>query len=398
LQEISTVSFRGSQEFSIACKDAFEGFLHAGSQSGPAKLLARHMDELLRAGGGSEGGGDASLESAVDQIMGLFRHLAAKDAFEAFFKKDLAKRLLQQRSSTASTGAEAFVLERLKAECGCGYTSKIEGMMKDIETSKATMSTFFSSGTPRQFEELGGAGFDAVVLTSGLWPTHPPSPERLALPGLAAQLQEMYAKFYAGQHTGRSLKWVPLLGQCALRARFNNEVRKELLVSHYQAMTLLLLNDTDRLTCQEVERATGIPRADVHRTLQSLSLHKTVKLLLKACKGREVDELETFMWNAGFTHKLYRITVTQIAAKDPQAEEAHVEQKLFEDRQHEVDAAIVRTMKAIGSLSHQELLAKVFSMLKFPATAADVKRQIESLIEREYLERDAVRNRYTYLA
>ena len=43
-----------------------------------------------------------------------------KDVFEAFYKKDLAKRLLLGKS--ASIDAEKAVISKLKAECGAQVT------------------------------------------------------------------------------------------------------------------------------------------------------------------------------------------------------------------------------------------------------------------------------------
>jgi len=54
----------------------------------------------------------------------------------------------------------------------------------------------------------------------------------------------------------------------------------------------------------------------------------------------------------------------------------------------QVDAAIVRIMKARKNLAHTLLMSELFSQVKFPATPADLKKRIESLIERDYLERD----------
>jgi len=63
-----------------------------------------------------------------------------KDIFEAFYKKDLAKRLLVGRS--ASVDAEKSMLSKLKQECGGGFTSKLEGMFKDMTHSKDLMTQF----------------------------------------------------------------------------------------------------------------------------------------------------------------------------------------------------------------------------------------------------------------
>lgn len=393
LSEILAKAFQGSSNFALSLKDAFEEFLNAGQQNVPAKLLARYVDEALR----NEKACGAELEETVERAMGIFRFLAAKDAFEAFFKKDLAKRLLQNRSS--STLSEAMMVQRLREECGAGFTSKLEGMYRDIEVSKGLLSAFLARPDVKvSLEEAGGVEFSVAVLTSGLWPTQAPRLD-VRYPLVPSHLQDLFAGAYSAQHSGRSLQWCPLLGQCTLRASYEGGLRRELAVSHLQALVLLLFNSANSLTCREIAAATRIAGADLHRALQSLALHKTVKLLLKEPRVREVADEDVFTYNAGFTSKLYHIVVSQIPAKEQREEEANVEQRVFEDRQHEVDAAIVRIMKAKKRLTHQQLLVEVFATVSFPVQAADVKRRVESLIEREYLERDQESaSTYSYLA
>lgn len=81
-------------------------------------------------------------------------------------------------------------------------------------------------------------------------------------------------------------------------------------------------------------------------------------------------------------------------------DKAVVDRNLAQAREHVVDAAIVRVMKARRTLRHAELQAEVLRMCNlFQAAPAFIKRRIESLIEREYLERDATdRATYKYLA
>ena len=56
-------------------------------------------------------------------------------------------------------------------------------------------------------------------------------------------------------------------------------------------------------------------------------------------------------------------------------------------------------MKARKTLSHQMLVADLLCQLKSPATPSEIKARIESLIEREYLERDPRKEGlYNYLA
>lgn len=63
-----------------------------------------------------------------------------KDVFEAFYKKDLAKRLLLGRS--VSSDAEKCMITKLKAECGSQFTNKLEGMFNDMELSHDIVSAF----------------------------------------------------------------------------------------------------------------------------------------------------------------------------------------------------------------------------------------------------------------
>lgn len=55
---------------------------------------------------------DAALEATLNDVLFLFRFTQGKDIFEAFYKRDLAKRLLLNKS--ASFDAERSMLLKLK--------------------------------------------------------------------------------------------------------------------------------------------------------------------------------------------------------------------------------------------------------------------------------------------
>lgn len=81
-------------------------------------------------------------------------------------------------------------------------------------------------------------------------------------------------------------------------------------------------------------------------------------------------------------------------------EETHNPKKLEEDRKHIIEAAIVRIMKARKTLSHQQLIGETLTQLSFfKPDPKKIRESIESLIEREFLERDQDnRDVYKYLA
>jgi cullin-4 len=323
--------------------------------------------------------------------MHIFRFINGKDVFEAFYKKDLAKRLLVGKS--ASVDAEKSMLSKLKQECGAGFTSKLEGMFKDMELSKELMLAFKQHLSNMKTE--GSIDMTVSILTMGFWPNY--QPMEVNLPSEMVQYQEIFKKFYLGKHSGRKLQWQPNLGHCVLRASFPSG-NKELQVSLFQVLVLLLFNDEDELTWEDIKQRTAIEETELSRTLQSLACGKA-RVLSKIPKGRDVEKGDKFVFNAEFRNKLFRIKINQIQMKETQEEQETTQERVFQDRQYQIDAAIVRIMKTRKTLTHNLLITELYDQLKFPVKPQDLKKRIESLIERDYLERDKDNsNTYHYVA
>jgi len=87
--------------------------------------------------------------------------------------------------------------------------------------------------------------------------------------------------------------------------------------------------------------------------------------------------------------------------KETEVELKDTREKVDEDRKHHIEAAIVRIMKARKVMEHSNLISEVTKQLqsRFWPNPLMVKKRIESLIEREYLERSKNdRKVYNYLA
>ncbi|GER48901.1 cullin [Striga asiatica] len=389
LDRIWEESFDKNEMFSNNIKDAFEHLINI-RQNRPAELIAKFVDEKLRAG--NKGTSEEELEGTLEKVLVLFRFIQGKDVFEAFYKKDLAKRLLLGKS--ASIDAEKSMITKLKTECGSQFTNKLEGMFKDIELSKEINESFKQSSQART-KLPSGIEMSVHVLTTGYWPTYPPMDVRL--PHELNVYQDIFKEFYLSKYSGRRLMWQNSLGHCVLKAEFSKG-KKELAVSLFQTVVLMLFNDAEKLNFQDIKESTGIEDKELRRTLQSLACGK-VRVLQKIPKGRDVEDDDSFMFNNQFTAPLYRIKVNAIQMKETAEENASTTERVFQDRQYQVDAAIVRIMKTRKVLSHTLLITELFQQLKFPIKPADLKKRIESLIDREYLERDKNNPQvYNYLA
>jgi len=106
--------------------------------------------------------------------------------------------------------------------------------------------------------------------------------------------------------------------------------------------------------------------------------------------------------NESFTSKLYKVKIgTSTAVKENEFERIETREKVEEDRRPQIEAAIVRLMKSRKILQHNDIITEVTRQLsnRFNPSPVAIKRRIESLIEREYMERDANdRNLYRYIA
>ncbi|KAG7019515.1 Cullin-4 [Cucurbita argyrosperma subsp. argyrosperma] len=395
LDTIWEESFSKNEAFSNTIKDAFEHLINL-RQNRPAELIAKFLDEKLRAG--NKGTSEEELEGTLDKVLVLFRFIQGKDVFEAFYKKDLAKRLLLGKS--ASIDAEKSMISKLKTECGSQFTNKLEGMFKDIELSKEINESFKQSSQARTKLPMG-IEMSVHVLTTGYWPTYPPMdvrlPHELNVYQVESKIIDIFKEFYLSKYSGRRLMWHNSLGHCVLKAEFPKG-KKELAVSLFQTVVLMLFNDAEKLSLQDIRESTGIEDKELRRTLQSLACGK-VRVLQKMPKGRDVEDNDSFMFNEGFTAPLYRLKVNAIQMKETVEENTSTTERVFQDRQYQVDAAIVRIMKTRKVLSHTLLITELFQQLKFPIKPADLKKRIESLIDREYLERDKNNPQiYNYLA
>ncbi|TNY22886.1 Cullin family-domain-containing protein [Rhodotorula diobovata] len=410
---------RDEDRFGRAVNSAFESAVNQ-RENKPAEMMAKYLDAKLRSGG-ARGLDDAALEGVLNDVLYLFRFTQGKDIFEAFYKRDLAKRLLLNKS--ASVDAERSMLLKLKDECGPGFTQKLEIMFKDMDLSADVMRAFSSSTSSR------GNPFDlsVSVLSQGNWPSYPPFP--VALPGAMVDARERFRAFYVGKHGGRTLTWAHGLDTVTLRAVFpaggagerdregrkgagagaGTGGRKELLVSLAQAVVLLLFNDTagqgdgcdeGMLSVEDIGAATQLDAKELSRTLQSLACGK-VRVLTKHPKGRDVNPGDRFAFNSDFKSDHVRIKINQIQQKETVEENKSTTERVFTDRASHLQLAIVRIMKARKTLKHQELVMEVVSQIgqRFKVEPAEIKKSISSLIDREYLCRDEENQAvYKYLA
>jgi cullin 3 len=388
---IINVSFGNDKSFLNALNSSFEHFINLNNRS--PEFISLFVDDKLRKG--VKEASEEDLETVLDKVMMLFRYLQEKDLFEKYYKQHLAKRLLSGKA--ASDDSERSMLVKLKTECGYQFTSKLEGMFNDLKTSQDTTQNFYVSTSS---DAADSPTISVQILTTGSWPTQPCS--TCNLPPEVLPISERFRAFYLGTHNGRRLTWQTNMGNADIKATFGNGSKHELNVSTYQMCVLMLFNSADVLTYREIEQATSIPAADLKRCLQSLALVKGKQVLRKEPMSRDIADDDSFCVNDKFTSKLFKVKIgTVVAQKETDPEKLETRQRVEEDRKPQIEAAIVRIMKSRRVLDHNSIMTEVTKQLqpRFLPNPIVIKKRIESLIEREFLERDKTdRKLYRYLA
>ena len=263
----------------------------------------------------------------------------------------MAKRLLLNKS--VSEDLEKNMISKLKTECGCQFTSKLEGMFKDISVSNTTMDEFKSYVSINNIT-LSGVDLSVRILTSGFWPTQN-NTSKCNIPLAARNAFDSFRRFYLEKHNGRRLTLQSQLGCADLHAvfygykredqlslqsspisnqsfdhvdqavctsssstangsqdlnysaiantllnsfkagleKFGSAPRKHIIsVSTHQMCVLNLFNLHDKLTYEEIANETDISSKDLTRALQSLAMGKpTQRVLIKIPRTKEIGKL-----------------------------------------------------------------------------------------------------------
>jgi len=420
--------FQGNTLFQKALKDAFNDLVNREvGKFKTADLLSSFTDRLLKTGS-TERLSDQEIEEHLEKSVQLFTYLTEQDLFAEIYRNQLARRLLNQRS--ASDDMERLMISKLKLRCGGQFTSKMEGMLSDLAVA-AESGVLFEKFCKenQQLTQIGKMEFSVQTLTTGNWPSY--KNIDINLPSIMQRCTVVYKDYY-NSHNGSSkrLQWTQALGSATVKGFFGPKGKKDidLQVVTLQAIVLLAFNKDavlpggiqgNPISFPDLLLHLGMPENNtdsvniLKKVLHSLSCgqFKVLKRISSSEpteKGAEGDgkkekgadkgaikTTDTFAFNEQFSCNQRKIRIP-MALLDDNVRPGKVE----EDRSIAIEASIVRTMKSRLTLSHQQLVAEVLSQLSFFRPDPKlIKKRIESLIDRDYLERDADNpNTYKYMA
>ena len=327
-------AFNGESEFVRSLDNACREFVNrnkickAGSNKSP-ELLAKYCDNLLKKSTAKMTEED-DIERRQNEIMTIFKYIEDKDVFQKFYSRMLAKRLVHVTS--ASDDAETSMIGKLKDACGFEYTNKLQRMFQDIQISKDLNSAYKEWETQNLAEEDIKASVDATyqILGTGFWPLTPPT-TTFAPPQALVKSYERFQKFYSAKHNGRKLTWLWQMCKGDIRANYTKapqgKVPYTFSVSTYQMAILLLFNDSDSVSYDEMFEATKLNKETLD---PCLGMFLKAKVLNISPEGAKPESGTSYTLNHGFKHKKLKVNLN-IAVKSEQKQEVEDTHKTIEE-------------------------------------------------------------------
>ncbi|KAG8233605.1 hypothetical protein J437_LFUL001016 [Ladona fulva] len=248
-------------------------------------------------------------------------------------------------------------------------------MFTDISLS-ADQNNKFSEFLKKDNVDLG-INFSIYVLQAGAWPLGQSSLTSFAVPQELEKSLQMFENFYHTRFSGRKLTWLHHLCQGELKLTY---LSKPYIVTMqtFQMAILLLFEKTNALTHKELQTTLQLNSEQFSKHLASLL---DCKILL--CESENIGPDSVLQLNLNYTNKRTKFRITAALQREsPQEAEATLS-SVDEDRKLYLQAAIVLSQ----------------SRATFAPSISMIKKCIEALIDKQYIERTPnSADEYSYVA
>lgn len=380
------------------------------------RLLNFYIDSIIK---GKEK--DKSTEDEIDEVLqrlvNLFSYLQDKDEFFEYFRKALCKRLLS-KGKQYNENAEKSFLSKLKAQSGDAAIRKLQGMFTDVQDESI-------NELKQKFEEhnkgskVGAIDIEVQVLNESHWPISGTQKFPLLLGQQLLLCQTKFQEFYDKSTEKRRLQWLYNYGIVTLAARFtNSKLPVQLVLTPLQASILMCFNETPKLSFEDLLALLWPTQPSVGRQVltssansnqvHDLSLEEILKYAIQPLvyfkykvlqkekdedpKKENIAKGDVFMLREKIPAKKLprKIAFPPGSAKQQKVEFDADHDLVMKQREFEIEAAMVRVLKARNRLDWNQTQIEVINILKnrFTPDSKMLKKRLESLIDRKFMERD----------
>lgn len=375
LEGICQHLFLGDDDFDFELRNSFsKAFNERKTNMQILTHLNKFCDSYLRDSSkkAKKSAAPLTFDEFLNCVLLIFKLINNKDSFMVLYKRELSKRLLLSRSPNLES-ERSVVSSFLKLIGDSDMGREIDTMFSDISLSKLDHNL-----------TIEGVEFSALILTKLCWPEIPGSVSDVQLlPQFRTILDEFAAKYYLSndKFKDRVLDWsLYTLHQMEIVAQFESGP-KELNLNLLQAMIVMLFNERDSYTIEELMKEANIEEKLIRRVLVSLS----EKYPILVASG------PTYRYNSSFKDKNTKLKIPFIREKEIATMDQNSLRAIERNRNQEIRAAIVKTMKQCKNATVPQLFDAVFKLVapKGPISLDDFNTNLDFLVQSQYVLREA---------
>ena len=397
--------FQNNPSFQDAKSKGFNSFMNKDIY---AKQLSNYTDFCMRIE--FKGKSEEEVENTLNEILGLFKCINNKLAFQIDACKKLSNRLI--KGSSVSINHEKKLILKLKQEAGVGYVSKMTKMMSDLDENKEEIDqykTMGHRGMPNGFK------FNIQIISDCAWEINKKDLIKIEIPKFLSICIKDFEQFYLKKHTLRKLYWC--FGLSKIDIQYLCFRNKNISTSTLpQFLILLQLEKYGSLTLAKLAELLGCPINTILTDIPGLVFNPSFNPQGQKEKGlilgnfddrtKEFKETDEISFNKDFTFARQKFQTLPLPPKKSAEEEREAElddakiQQRYQD--NILQATLTRIMKSrVGQrTTHVWLINEASRQIDlFRAQPQQIKESIEKLIEKNVMKRDENdRTCYEYIA
>lgn len=343
----------------------------------------------------------------ISIFFDMFKFVEDKDAVIRLFTISMAENILSDPSQRGHIKFYEECLARFRSIGGIDFVAKPSRVLSDailFETINSAFSKSFHSPID----------FYSAVITFGMWPIEKANGlNDLVKENLDFELSCILKKFdafYCAKYHGRSLTWMNGLGYFTISLSTVGGNSVEIDVSFFHYLIIKLFEEDSRIKKKTFFKVLNLPHELLELCLCDLEKCKILSfngstetyewaahqlVVAPSVDLRPYPNLNRFLFDAGFspvTESSSSQTIAIISLDSPST----FNFLASEDRKFVLQSLIVRLAKKHRQFTHSHLLNLVAEEFQtgscknrsIPPDNIAVKKTVEFLIDRQYLERD----------
>jgi hypothetical protein len=191
----------------------------------------------------------------------------------------------------------------------------------------------------------------------------------------------------------RTLTWIHELSWAKIQAKFNQR-QHTLIVSNYQMSILILFNTSNFLSFQDLLAKLGCSSCNCLKRHLFPLVYANILKISKKVKTDEIANEDVIYLNKEFSHKDEKIVLNvknNNLIMNFNKKDNEVSHFILDDRKHQIDALIMKTLKNQKRMNFENLKNIVIKSTSsyFCPEVSLIKNRVDNLIEREYIVRDS---------